>query len=224
MYKTRQKDKEKSMKKNKRLKITQTIQTHILNNSREYLLVSLIFIIGIFLGVLFINNIKESQNTEITTYLNQFIEKLKNTENLDLMAILKLSILDYTVLAITIWFFGTTVIGIPVVFGMVAYRGFCLGYTISACISIMGFSKGFGFIFITVFLQNIIFIPALLALAVSGFKLYKSIVKDRRKENIKLEIIRHSIFSLLMLIVLCLSSVIEVLVSTNILKNCIQYF
>ena len=47
-------------------------------------------------------------------------------------------------------------------------------------------------------------IPAIIAIAVSAFKLYKSIVKDRNKENIKIEIIRHTIFSLIMLLVLLL--------------------
>ena len=62
------------MKKNKRLKIKDIVYKHIANNSKEYILVSLIFIVGIFLGVMFINNIQESQKTEITSYLNEFVE------------------------------------------------------------------------------------------------------------------------------------------------------
>ena len=88
----------------------------------------------------------------------------------------------------------------------------------------MGLSKGLLFIFITIVVQNLIFIPAILALAVSGFKLYKSIIKDNRKENIKLEIIRHTIFSIVMLLLLIISSLIEIFISTNILKILIKYF
>ena len=88
----------------------------------------------------------------------------------------------------------------------------------------MGFSKGLMFILISLLLQNLIFIPAVLALAVSGFKLYKSIIKDKRKENIKIEIIRHTIFSLIMLVFLSLASIVETFVSTQILKNLIKYF
>lgn len=88
----------------------------------------------------------------------------------------------------------------------------------------MGLSKGLLFIFIAILLQNLIFIPAILALAVSGFKLYKSIIKDNRKENIKLEIIRHTIFSIVMLLLLMVSSLIEIFISTNILKILIKYF
>ena len=67
-------------------------------------------------------------------------------------------------------------------------------------------------------------IPAILAIGVSGFKLYKSIVKDKAKENIKLEIIRHTVFSGIMLLVMILSSLVEVFICTNILKGIIKYF
>lgn len=212
------------MKKNKRKVFIQTIKEHILNNKKEYIVVSILFVIGIFLGVFFINNVSQEPRTQITEYLNQFIEQLKNTENLNTIELLKTSIGQNIMLAISLWFFGTTIIGIPVVFGIVAYRGFCLGYTIAACISIMGIQKGILFVLILLLLQNLLVIPAILALAVSGIKLYQSITKDKRKENVKLEMVRHTVFSLIMLIVLIISSVIEIFVSTNILKLCIKYF
>ena len=212
------------MKKNKRLKIKNIIYEHILNNSKEYILVTLIFFIGIFLGVMFINNSQEVQMSEITSYLNNFIEQLKNTEELDNITILKSTIIQNILLAITLWFFGTTVIGIPIVLGIILYRGFCLGYTIATIITVMGIGKGILFIFISILLQNIIFIPSIIAMAVSGLKLYKSIIKDRKKENVKVEILRHTIFSIIMLIFLCISAFVEILISTNFLKNFIKYF
>ena len=212
------------MNKNKGIKIKETIVNHIINNKKEYIIVSLIFIIGIFLGVLFINNIQEGAKEEITTYLNQFVEKMKNNQEINNIELLKTTIGQNIILTIIIWFFGTTVIGIPVVFGVVLYRGFCLGYTISVSITVMGLTKGISFVLISLLLQNILFIPAILALAVSGFKLYKSITKDKRRENIKFEIIRHTIFSIVMLLVMVISSLIEIFVSTNILKSVIKYF
>ena len=98
-----------------------------------------------------------------------------------------------------------------------------MGYTIAVCVSILGISKGLPFVLSSLLLQNILFIPAILALAVSGFKLYKSIVKNQKKENVKLEILRHTVFSLIMLIVLAISALAEVFLSTNILKIIIKY-
>ena len=217
-------DKEIFMKESKQLKIFKIIKEHIINNKKEYIIVFLIFIIGIFSGVFFINHLQETPKTEITNYLNQFIEKFKGLEAINHIELLKNTIIQNILLAISIWFFGTTVIGIPIVFGIILYRGFCLGYTISLCITIMGLGKGISFVLVTLLLQNILLIPAILALAVSGVKLYKSIVRDKRKENIKLEILRHTIFSTIMLIVLIIAAMIEIFMSTNLLKTVIKYF
>lgn len=208
----------------KRVGFKDTIYRHIVNNSKEYIFITLIFLVGVFLGVMFINNGTEAHLSEIDSYLNNFVDKLKNTEDLKSFTMLKMTISENILLAITLWFFGTTVIGIPVVFGIILYRGFCLGYTIASIIITMGLGKGILFIIISLILQNIILIPAIIAIAVSGFNLYKSIVKDKNKENIKIEVLRHTIFSFIMLLLLCLAAVVEIMISTNILKKIIKYF
>ncbi len=210
--------------KEKGLKIKTTIKQHILNNKKEYIIVTLLFVIGIFLGVFFVNNLGDAQRTEVQEYLNNFIEKMKQIEKLDNISFLKTSIIQNVIFVFIIWFFGTTVIGIPIVFGIVIYRGFCFGYTISVCVTILGMSKGLIFVLINLLLPSLLLIPAILALAVSGFKLYKSIIKDRGKENVKLEIVRHTIFSLIMLGIMIFSSIVEIFISTNILKLVIKYF
>ncbi len=208
----------------KSLKIREVIVKHILNNKKEYVIVTLLFIIGIFVGVFFVNNLDESSKASMQEYLNNFIEKFKQIEKLDNMSLLKTSIIQNILFAIILWFFGTTVIGIPIVFGIIIYRGFCFGYTVSVCVTIMGISKGLVFTLVNLLLPSLIIIPAILAIGVSGFKLYKSIVKDRAKENIKLEIIRHTVFSVVMMLVMIFSSLVEVFICTNILKGIIKYF
>ena len=96
--------------KNKGMQIKETIKQHIINNKRKYIIICLLFIIGIFLGVLFVNNIQEIQKNEISSYLNSYIDKIKTTENIDNMKLLKASIGQNILIAVIIWFFGTTVI------------------------------------------------------------------------------------------------------------------
>lgn len=207
----------------KNSKIMQAIIKHIQDNIKSYLLVACILLIGITLGVVFVNHLQEEQTQEVQKYINEFINALKNGSSIDNGKLFQSSIKNNILLVIIMWFVGSTVIGIPLVLGIVLYRGFCLGYTISALIGILGTGKGILFFVTSMLMQNLILIPCILALAVSGIKLYKSIVKDKRKENIKVEIIRHTLFSLMILLVLILASFIETYISSNLFMLCVQY-
>lgn len=208
----------------KNSKLMSTILQHIRDNLRTYLLVSCILLVGIILGVIFINNMGQTQKEEVQNYLNEFVNSLKGDSKIDNGKLLQNSIKNNVLLTLFMWFVGSTVIGIPLVLGMVLFRGFCLGYTISAVIAVWGTGKGILFFTTSLLLQNLIFIPCILALAVSGMKLYQSIMKDRRKENIKIEVLRHTLFSLVMLALLILASVIETYVSSNLFMTCVSYF
>ena len=167
---------------------------------------------------MFINNCQEEQETTIISYINEFIEKFKNIENIDKHALTMSSIKSNITLALIIWLAGTTIIGMPVVLGLILFRGFCMGYTVSALSLTIGTGKSLLFCLFGLVIQNILFIPALLTMGVSSIKLYKAIINDRRKENIKIEIARHSIISGLMLGMLVVSSVLECEVSVPLLK------
>lgn len=209
------------MQKRKK-EILNIIKQEILNNIKSYVIVTIIFIIGIFLGVLFINQTESKDN--ILQYINTYIDEMKTIQNVDFLGGLKTDIHNNILLVLLLWFAGTTIIGIPIVFGTILTRGFCLGYTISACVLTLGKWKGFMFILLTIFLQNAIFIPSLLVLGVSSVKLYKSIIKDRRKENIKLSIFKHSIISLFILFALIISSIIKIEVSYRLTLIFSKYF
>ncbi len=207
----------------KKSNIKDIILNNIYDNLKSYIIVITIFIIGIILGVIFINNITESQTTEIGNYINNFINALKQDYRIDKGELLKSSLWDNLFLIVSMWFIGSTVIGIPIVFGIVLFRGFCIGYTISAIIGVLGVQKGIIFLLSTIFIQNLLFIPVIICMTVSCIKLYKSIMKDKRRENIKLEIIRHTLISIILLIILIISSLIEVYISTNLLMLCINF-
>lgn len=216
--------KKKNTKTKSHSKIKDMITNHIYQNLKEYIIVIILFLIGIIAGVMFVNHMNETQLGQVQEYINQFITSLKGEYKIDSISFLKNSLANNFNLVLMMWFIGSTVIGMPIVLGIVLFRGFCIGYTVSTVIAILGTQKGIIFFIATILLQNIIFIPVLLALAVSGMNLYQSIMRDKRKENVKLEIIRHTIYSILLLIVLIIESFIEVYISSNLLTTCIGFF
>lgn len=205
-------------------RILDIIKEHMYKNLKQYTIVSIFFLIGIVAGVILVNNSEEQTQNQIGSYITTFIECLKTDYQINSMNFLKNVIGNHIIFAFILWFMGCTIIGIPVVYGLVAFRGFSLGYTISSIIFTLGLGKGIFFCMITLLLQNLLIIPCILALAVSGMKLYKSMVKDRKKENIKIEIIRHTIFSLFVVLILMFSSFIEVYLSNSLLSLFISYF
>ena len=199
------------------------IKKHIENNLREYAIASIIFIIGILFGVIFINNLNDTQNIEIGNYISTSIENLKESQDINQLLFIKKTIKENLTFVTLLWLMGSTVIGLLLVYIIVAFKGFCLSYTISAIFHVLNNGKTIAMLVSTMLLKNIIVIPCTIALAVSGMKVYKSIMQDRRRENIKLEILRHTCFSIFILIVLILSSLIEVYLSQLILKCCVKY-
>lgn len=128
-------------KRKKPSKLKEILYTHLENNIKEYLIVSIIFIIGIVIGVIFINNVSDNQSLEITNYISSFIQDLKNGESINDLLLLKDSIKKNLVLALLLWFMGSTVIGTSIVYLIICFRGFCLGYTISSIILTCGIRK-----------------------------------------------------------------------------------
>lgn len=122
-------------------KLKEILITHVKNNLREYSIVLLLFLIGLIFGIIFINNSSQNQVEDITSYLNKFVNSLKTNAQIDKGILLKDCLISNFLLVLVLWFVGSTVIGIPIVYGIIIYRGFCLGYTISSIIATLGMGK-----------------------------------------------------------------------------------
>lgn len=199
-------------------KIKEIVLNHINNHIKQYIFVILLFVIGLIIGILLIKNSSYEVQNEISTYMNEFKESLKNGSNVDKNKLFINSLKNNFKTAIIMWFMGGAVIGIPIVLGIIVFKGIGIGYTISSLLGVFGTQNGIIMTFLSIFLQNLILIPAILALGVSGLDLYKVITKNRHRENIKMEILRHTIFSGIMFLFILVSSVIESYISSGLVE------
>ena len=97
---------------------------------------------------MFVNNCSEEQEKSITSYVTEFTQKFKSIEKIDKSELRINSIKKNVGLTLVIWLAGTTIIGMPVVLAIILFRGFCMGYTISAITYTIGTGKSFLFCFL----------------------------------------------------------------------------
>lgn len=205
-----------SRKIGKGSKIGSVLFNYINNNKREYLIVIILFFIGLIIGVLFVNNLNDTRVTEVNNYLSDLCNNIIEKNNINLFDIFKKSIKSNILIIFLLWFGASTIIGIPIVYGINVIKGFSIGCTISCLLNSFGTGNGLLLSISFLMLHNVVFIPVMFSACVSGVQLYKSIMKNKQRNNIKIEILRHTVFCLLMLALLIVSSFIEVYVSTNI--------
>lgn len=191
------------------------LYNYLVTNKKSFIIILSVFFAGMLLGIFVMNHTGENGIIEINSYINSICENLQNTEEINKIECLIKSIKQNVVFVLLMWFLGCTVIGSIFVYFGILYKGFSLGYTISAIIATLGAKSGTIFVFASLLLQNIIFLPAIFMLAESGIKLYIRITKNLI--NVKQELLRHSVIMLIVLALVVFSSILEVYLSTNLL-------
>ena len=78
----------REVRKRQKSNIKELILSHIYDNIKQYLIVIIIFVIGIIVGVVFINNTNGEEIQEIQNYISNFINRLKEECRVDPGALL----------------------------------------------------------------------------------------------------------------------------------------
>ena len=218
------------MRKQKQKSEESFIIKHIKTNAREYGILLIIFLIGVLIGIFVVNHLSESQKNENTSYVLSLINKIKENKQINYTELLKESLIKNLIIAGSFWIVGITVTLVPIIYGIICFRGFCLGYTISSIIAILGEGRGLAVSISSLLLQNLTLIPIILVLAQSGIQVHKRTInknqepKNRHsRDSIKSEILRHSILSIIMTILLGISSLIETYISSNLFELIVKF-
>ena len=77
-----------------RFSLKDIILNYVTENFNKYLLVIVIFLIGIFTGVIVINNSSEETAFRTADYVTGFIQTLKNTEKINFSELLSFFIFN----------------------------------------------------------------------------------------------------------------------------------
>ena len=178
-----------------------------------YILICLAFLIGLLIGAVFL--FKFSEIEEVKKYIKDVIN-ISNENGIDKMLVFKNSILKNIKFILMLYLLGCTIIGGFIVFIAIIYKGFSIGYTISSILVSFDFTQSLKYLFSTVVLHNVAFLPIVFLLALSGIILYKEIMK--KNYNLKTGLIRHTLILLISIVFCVISSGIEAYFSTIIFE------
>lgn len=188
---------------------------YVSSNKKNFMLIFGTFLIGIILGIIFINHTSNNEISQITNYIVTLKENIQAGESIDKFSCFLDSLKQNFVLVFLIWLLGSSIVGGILIYVIIAYKGFSVGYTISALIASLGIKGGSIFVFSSLLPQNIILLPVIFILAESGLKVYTRIMKSN--VDIKKELFRYTIIMLIALFISAISSTVEAYLSTNLL-------
>jgi len=146
--------------------LNDTIRRHLADNIWIYIIVILMFILGISLGAMTVNNIDEVSKSDARTYIEGFLE-LTSRNELQPAYILKQSIKFNLYFSLVLFFSGLVYLGIVLIPVLIAFRGFCIGFSIAFLTENFG-SNGFFLSIGSVLPQNIIYVPVIIIMGVTG--------------------------------------------------------
>lgn len=146
--------------------LNDSIRKHIADNIWVYLAVILMFIIGISLGALTVNNIDDIAKADAKTYIEGFLN-LTSQNDLQPSYILKQAIKLNLYFSLLMFFSGLVYLGVILIPVYVAFRGFCIGFSIAFLTENIG-RNGFLLSLGSVLPQNIIYVPVILIMGAIG--------------------------------------------------------
>lgn len=202
--------------------IKQLVINHISENINIYFKVLIIFLIGIGIGIAFVNQLPETGLQNINEYITNSINALKNNNEISRFQMLKSSLFKNVVIVLIIWFLGLTLVGSFILYFIAFIIGITFGYTLAAIMTSFTLMQGILFFFTAMLLQNIINIPSIIFLIVQGIKSHKNLMSKQNTSN-KYVLAKHSASSILVMMLLILASLVEVYISGNLVYTIAKY-
>ncbi len=148
-------------------------------NKKFYLFLSIIFVIGLILGVIFLIYLDEASKDILFLNINEWLQGISNS-NIN-------NIVLHIIMLSSMFLLSIFLIGIPFVLFFAFYNGFSVGFTVTSLISIFGI-KGLLYGIIYVIITKGIYLFFLSIIIVSLLRVSLIILKSIfNKENIDKE-------------------------------------
>lgn len=213
---------QRNIKRRYKSDFRQKIINHISESINIYFKILIIFIIGICIGIFIVNQLPEIAKQNISDYINNSITELKEGSEVSKGQLLKTSVIKNITIVLVIWFFSLTILGSFMMYFVTLIIGITFGYTVSAIMTSFTFIQGLLFFITSMLLQNILFLPAMFYLIAQGIKSHKEL-SLKQNTSLKYVLLRNSIYTVSVTIILVVASFIEVYISGEFIYSIVKY-
>lgn len=155
-----------------------SIHHHLKNQKSLYLFMIVLFMMGVIFGSIIVNTLDPVQKEGLLHYLGHFFDGLKQDAIAEPKVVFQHAIGDQLKTVGLLWILGLSVIGIPIVVIYIFLKGMVIGFTVGFLVNQLSW-QGLWFAFVSVVPQNLLVIPAIIIVAVSGIHFSITLVKNR---------------------------------------------
>lgn len=188
-------------------------------NKKTLLFFTLLLIIGIIAGSIFMAILSETDKKLVTDYFNNYISNIENNK-LNYLESIKNGLFNNLLYIIIIWILGISIIGIPIVTIMFFIKSFTLGFSIASIVFNYKL-KGCLLNFINIFPhQMIYFLIYMLITTYSIFFSLKMINSIINKKNMDFKIMMNKYVKILIISVIAITIgiIIETFITPLLIK------
>lgn len=203
-----------------RSRIGQTIQSYTREHQSLYWFTIVLFAMGIIFGAVLVNSLPLSQRQELYGFLQYFFNSLGQQGIQDTTLHFQESFGNYAKTVGIMWVLGLSIIGLPMILLILFLKGVVVGFTVGFLVNQMQW-QGVTFAMIGVLPQNLLVVPALFIVGVSGISFSLRLIKTRlisKRDVIMPHFVGYSVLVVSMLAVLILASLFETFISPKLMQ------
>lgn len=205
--------------------IRHTLRLHVESQMSLYLFVGVLFMMGVIFGAVIVNTLSPVQKENLIGYLGHFFNGLDDNGISDPKIAFQHSLGGHFKTLGLMWILGISVIGIPFVFVLMFLKGLVIGFTVGFLVNQLSW-EGLWFSLSAVVPQNLLVVPALTVVAVSGTAFSVLLAKNRliqRRGTIYPQFLSYSILVTLMACILVVASLFEAYVSPVLMRMAVPH-
>lgn len=202
---------------------SQTLQVHVENLKSLYIFVTVLFMMGVIFGGIAVQALDLSQTEGLLNYLGHFFQGLQHDEIADPEITFQHALGGHLKVLGIMWILGVSVIGIPLLCIYIFLKGLVIGFTVGFLVNQLSWS-GLWFAFVSVVPHNLLTIPALIIMAVSGIYFSLYLVQNRlikHRGTIYPQFISYCLLVTCMAILLLVAAGVEAYLSPVLMKQAI---